>query len=98
MEPDRKLWYIIDNKDDDSISNVIGLFDIIDIAKKWIENDDEEHDKLFNHYINKRKEIRQKIHKCECGCDYKFKNKLRHLLTEEHLEYIKKYEEDDYDF
>ena len=102
--PTDKIWYIIHNKDEYNRQcfgniNIITLFKIKKICHGYYEPDSEKHNELINYYKNLRKQLKNELHKCtECYCEYKFKHKDKHMLSEEHLNYIKDRENDVYDF
>ena len=103
--PDDKKWYIVHNNNECNESrkcfgniHIITIFRIKDIKHDYYEPGSKEHDKLILDYKNLRKELRNKIYKCLCGCEYKFKHKDKHLYSREHLDYVENHENDDCDF
>jgi len=102
--PTDKIWYIIHNKDEHNRQcfgyiNIICLFKIKKIVHAYYEPDSEKHNELINYYKNLRKELKNELHKCTvCDCEYKFKHKDKHLLSEVHLNYIKEHENDVCDY
>ena len=105
--PIEKIWYIMHNKDEPGeynrqrfgYINIISLFKIKEIRHVYYEPNSEKHNELINYYKNLRKKIRNELHKCtKCECEYKFKHEDKHLLSQEHLNYIKEHENDVYDY
>ena len=102
--PDNKIWYIVhNNKCNDSRKcfgniNILTAFKIKEIKHNYYNQGSKEHDNLITYYDNLRKELRNKLYKCLCGCEYKFKHKDKHLYSREHLDYVENHENDDCDF
>ena len=101
--PDDKYWYIVHNKDNNDARqcfgniNVITIFKIKEIIHKFYEPGEEKHNELIIYYKNLRKELKNKLQKCStCNCEYKFKHKEKHLISKEHVDYIKEHENDDF--
>ena len=72
--------------------NILTAFKIKEIKHDYYNQGSKEHDNLITYYDNLRKELRNKIYKCLCGCEYKFKHKDKHLYSREHLDYIENHD------
>ena len=75
------------------------IFEIKEFKHIYYEPGTEEHNALIIYYKNLKKELKNKLHKCsDCNYEYKFKHKEKHLISKEHLDYVKEHENDDFDF